>query len=395
MRFNDNKTGTKPLSQPDVGMRLRRVLASSAYIRPSAKRVLAIFMARNREFYRDSAGLIWNILMPVMMIVAFAFIFGADSQTLLKVGLVEGNAASHSSDNASQLDDFLAIEAIQFVPISQQEAGVAKVARHQIDLLVETAAAAGEPIRYWINPESANGTIAERLLLGSLLGAEANGTSPQTPESTAAAPLRQTASGEALSYADWAVPGVLAMNLMFSSLWGVGWVVVRYRKNGVLRRLKATPLTPLEFLTAQILSRLIVVLTSSLAVYSGALLLLDFPMRGSYLALALIYVAGALCMISLGLIVAARLRTEELADGLLNLVSWPMLLLSGVWFSMEGTSSAAQALSTLMPLTYLVEGARAVMIDGAGLLEIAPALALLLTMAAILISIASRLFRWE
>ena len=376
-------------------MRLRRALAPLAFIRPSSTRILAIFMARNREFYRDSAGLIWNILMPVMMIVAFAFIFGADSQTLLKVGLIDGNTASLSSERASQLDDFLSIEAIQFVPISQQEAGVAKVARHQLDLFVENTAAAGEPIRYWINPESANGTIAERLLLGSILGAEPSATSPQGPESAAAAPRRQTASGEALSYADWAVPGVLAMNLMFSSLWGVGWVVVRYRKNGVLRRLKATPLTPLEFLTAQILSRLIVVLASSLTVYTGALLLLDFPMRGSYLALALIYVAGALCMISLGLIVAARLRTEELADGLLNLVSWPMLLLSGVWFSMEGTSSAAQTLSTLMPLTYLVEGARAVMIDGAGLLDIAPALALLLTMAAILISIASRLFRWE
>jgi ABC-type multidrug transport system permease subunit len=100
-------------------------------------------------------------------------------------------------------------------------------------------------------------------------------------------------------------------------------------------------------------------------------------------------------MISLGLIVAARLRTEELADGLLNLLSWPMLLLSGVWFSMEGTSPAAQALSTLMPLRSLVEGARAIMIDGAGLLDVAPQLALLLATATLLIAIAAHFFRWE
>jgi ABC-2 type transport system permease protein len=59
------------------------------------------------------------------------------------------------------------------------------------------------------------------------------------------------------------------MNVMFSSLWGVGWVVVRYRKNGVLRRLKATPLRPLEFLSAQVLSRLLVVMSTSALVFSA------------------------------------------------------------------------------------------------------------------------------
>jgi len=93
-------------------------------------------------------------------------------------------------------------------------------------------------------------------------------------------------------------------------------------------------------------------------------------MRVSYTALALVYAAGALCLISLGLIVSSRLRTEELADGILNLISWPMLLLSGVWFSMEGTSAAARFLSRLSPLTHLVDAARRVMIDGAGVTEV-------------------------
>lgn len=391
------KSAMKPATKPVATVRLDRASERTAFNPPSWKRIQAIFVARNREFYRDSAGLIWNILMPVMMIVAFAFIFGSGSQTLLKVGLLGDDAAPISSAAGRGIDDFLSIETIQFVPITEQDPGVAKVARHQLDLLLDTRTSSTAPVRYWVNPESANGSIAERLLLGAFASApvatSASGL-PARPQATEM-PLRETASGEALSYADWAVPGVLAMNLMFSSLWGVGWVVVRYRKNGVLRRLKATPLTPLEFLIAQILSRLIVVLASSLVVYTGAMLLLDFPMRGSYLALILIYVAGALNMISLGLIIAARLRTEELADGLLNLMSWPMLLLSGVWFSMEGTSAAAQTLSHLMPLTYLVESARAVMIDGADLIAIAPQLALLLAMAAILITIAARLFRWE
>jgi ABC-type multidrug transport system permease subunit len=144
-----------------------------------------------------------------------------------------------------------------------------------------------------------------------------------------------------------------------------------------------------------VLSRLLVVLGASLVVYVGVALVLDFPMRGSYAALALIYATGALCLISLGLIVAARLRTEELADGILNLISWPMLLLSGVWFSMEGTSSAARFFSQISPLTHLVDAARRIMIDGAMVVDILPQVLLLGVLALVFLGIAAWLFRWE
>ncbi|WP_295608862.1 ABC transporter permease, partial [uncultured Lamprocystis sp.] len=270
-------------------------------------------------------------------------------------------------------------------PFTDPESAALKVERHQIDLLVDVR---GVPITYWVNLESPRGYLAERLLLG------AEGGNVETPDQ-GTGPVRRTVSGAAVSYADWVLPGVLAMNVMFSSLWGVGWVIVRYRKNGVLRRLKATPLSPFEFLTAQVLSRLLVVMSASLVVYTGATLLLDFPMRGSYVALALIYAGGALCLISLGLIVSARLRTEELADGILNLISWPMLLLSGVWFSMEGTSAAARFLSQLAPLTHVVDAARRVMIDGAMVVDVLPQIVLLVGLALAFLALAAWLFRWE
>jgi ABC-2 type transport system permease protein len=339
------------------------------------KRILAILVARNREFYRDRAGLSWNILMPIFMVLAFAFIFRDGPVDVLKVGVVTtgGSLSGVSSP-------FLGLSHITFIPMSQPDSAIPKVERHQLDLLLDLR---GTPA-YWVNLNSPRGYLAERLLLGE----SAKSSASQQPE-------RRTVSGEALRYVDWVLPGVLSMNIMFSSLWGVGWVIVRYRKNGVLRRLKATPITSWEFLTAQVVSRLVVVLAASAVVYLGAWLLLDFPMRGSYLALGLVYVAGTLCLISVGLIVAARLRTEEVADGLLNLISWPMLLLSGVWFSMDGASEAAQWFSRLSPLTHLVEAARHVMLDGAGVMEILPQLGVLVGVAVMLLSLAAWLFRWE
>jgi ABC-type multidrug transport system permease subunit len=338
------------------------------------RRILTILIARNREFYRDRAGLSWNILMPIMMVLAFAFIFSSEPRDLFKVGVVAGDA-----ELSALAFPFLETRYIQFIPVDEPQSAVGKVERHQLDLLLDLR---GTPA-YWVNLTSANGYLAERLLLGA------------SDESTGSIPERRAVSGEALRYVDWVLPGVLAMNIMFSSLWGVGWVIVRYRKNGVLRRLKATPLSPWEFLSAQVLSRVLVVLGASLVVYVGASVLLDFTMTGSYLALVLVYFAGALCLISLGLIVAARLRTEEVADGLLNLISWPMLLLSGVWFSMEGASGAAQILSRFLPLTHVVDGARAVMIDGAGVMQVLPQIGLLVGLALVFLTLAAWMFRWE
>ncbi|MBK1644174.1 ABC transporter permease [Thiocapsa imhoffii] len=339
------------------------------------RRILTIFIARNREFYRDRAGLSWNILMPIMMVLAFAFIFSGEPRDLFQVGVVV--------DPGAPPDDslFLQTRYIQWIHFDTVEEAIAKVERHQLDLLWDPRWP--QPV-YWVNADSAKGYVVERLLRS------ANGTTDDGLEAE-----RRVVSGTAVRYVDWVLPGILAMNIMFSSLWGVGWVIVRYRKNGVLRRLKATPLSPLEFLSAQVLSRLMVVLVASLVVYLGASLLLDFTMRGSYVALALVYVAGALCLISVGLIVAARLRTEEVADGLLNLVSWPMLLLSGVWFSMEGASGAAQAVSNLLPLTHLVAAARAVMLDGAGVVQVLPQILILSGAALVLLVVAAWLFRWE
>jgi ABC-type multidrug transport system permease subunit len=332
------------------------------------RRLLAVVGARNREFYRDKAGLGWNVLMPAVMVLGFAFIFSNPDTELFSVGVL-------GSDNAA---GFLDTRHLRFIEQADEQAAIDKVRHHRLDLLVDLR---GTP-RYWINEASPNGYIAERLLLYSFADAPV-------------APQRQPVSGQAERYVDWLLPGVLAMNVMFSSLWGVGWVIVRYRKNGVLRRLSATPLTAAEFLGAQILSRLLVVGSVTLLVFVATDLLLDFPMRGSYLALLLVFLSGAVALISLGLTIAARVRSEELADGLLSMLSWPMVVLSGVWFSLEGTNVWAQRLAEFLPLTHMVDAARRVMLEGAGVADVAFEIGLLGLTGLCLLILAARAFRWQ
>src|SRR5690606_6063996 len=179
-------------------------------------------------------------------------------------------------------------------------------------------------------------------------------------------------SGRPVRYVDWVLPGVIGMNMMFGALFGVGYVIVRYRQNGVLKRLQATPVRPLQFIAAQLASRLWIVLAINIVIFAGCVLLLDLLQLGSYWLLLLIGLLGAMTMIALGLLIASRTASEELAGGLLNVATWPMMFLSELWFSLDNAPAWLQRVSEFMPLTHLVKSARAVMVESATLAEVAP-----------------------
>jgi ABC-type multidrug transport system permease subunit len=113
------------------------------------------------------------------------------------------------------------------------------------------------------------------------------------------------------------------------------------------------------------------------------------------LLLLLIAATGALAMISFGFMMAARFSSEELANGAINLASWPMMLLSGVWFSLEGAPGWLQGASKALPLTQMLDAARAVMLDGAGFAGVVPNLAWLAAMTLLFLGIAAAGFRWR
>ena len=137
------------------------------------------------------------------------------------------------------------------------------------------------------------------------------------------------------------------------------------------------------------------IMAVTIFVYTGTHLLLGTRMDGNYLTLLLIAAIGAVSLVSLGLLVAARVTSEELAGGLLNLINWPMMLLSGVWFSLEGAGDLIQQAAQIFPLTHILDAARAVMLDGATLIDVLPSLAVLTAMSIVFLGLGARFFRWH
>ncbi len=363
------------------------------------RRLLAVWHARNLEFLRDRGALFFTLILPLSIIIGMAIIFSGPPRPLFKVGVLSAHRAavslavaaapppplaqpraSHDPGRGScppgrcAADPFLQERYVQFIRVASRSKGVQDVRHQRIDMLF----APGDPPRYWVNTDSPKGYIIQRLLLAA---------DPQAQ--------RVQVTGKTVRYIDWLFPGILAMNLMFSCLFGVGYIVMRYRQTGFLKRLHATPITALEFLGAQVLSRLSITVFITAALYIGVGTLIGFHDSGSVLLLLLLAVLGSLSMIALGLTISARFSSEELVNGLLNLLTWPMMLLSGVWFSLAGSPTWVRRVADALPLTQLLHAARAVMLYGAGFSQIAPNLIYLSVITVVFLAVGAWSFRWR
>lgn len=335
------------------------------------KRMWAMTIARSLEFVRDTSAMGWNLIVPVLLVAGMAMIFSGPGQPLFKAAVIAPPGAALDA----KLHPFLATPHVQFYAEPSVETALPKVQRHRIDMLLDLR---GTPGKYWVNEQSPKGTTLERVLAGT--------SGPKLE--------REIMNGAQIRYVDWVVPGVLGMNIMFSCLFGIGYVIVRYRKSGYLKRLNATPLRAIEFIGAQLLSRLALIMTITVAVFAGTNLFLHFRMEGSYFTLFLIALLGSISMIAMGLTVSARVTSEELAGGLLNILSSPMMVVSGVFFSMDGSPRILQLAAKIFPLTHMIDAARSVMLDGAGLVDVAPQLLILGAMSVVFLAIGASTFKW-
>lgn len=359
----------------------------------SLKRMWALFMARSLEFIRDRAGFGWNILFPFLLVAAFGIAFGPDARKQFKVGVFPVPKPSPALE-AIRIPDALKTDpAVQLVFFNDRDSALERLRHHKIDILIQsgdsdspgdTPPNNGETVRYWISDASPSGELMEKLVKAAVV-----------PASFFEDRLhKQAVPGIQVRYIDWLFPGILGMNIMFSAFFGVGYVIVRYRRNGVLKRLKATPVTAFEYLSAQLISRVAVSMAASLVVWAGCHVMFSFQMQGSYVDAAIVFLAGTVCLVSFGLILACRGTNEELTNGIINFICWPMMFLSEVWFSIEGAAGWIQKAAGFLPLTHFLSAARKVINDGASLSQVSHEVMILGAMSLLFLAIGSRLFSW-
>ena len=339
------------------------------------KQIAAVIHARNLEFFRDKAALSWNILFPLFLIAGIYFGFDNFSKYSYKIGVIGQELELKKEIIELPIAD---LNYIKFVAIENQTKGLKTLNRFALDMLID-------PVhkKYWFNDSSKEGYFLDKLIQKSLAG-----NLVYTRTNLMSANIR---------YVDWVWIGILIINIMYGCLYGVGFVIVRYRKNGHLKRLQVTPLTVSQFLIAQVLSRMGIVIVSSALISVGCYFLLNLHLSESinFITLGLVFLLGTMSFISLGLLLCSRVTSEEFSRGLIEFVSWPMLICSGAWFSLEGTHPWLQKFAYLLPSTHFIEASRQLALYGATFSDVTPNIAFLAGSTFLFFLIGIGLFKWQ
>jgi ABC-2 type transport system permease protein len=338
--------------------------------------VVELTLARLREYVREPEALFWAFVFPIVMSVAMAVAFPARGSRPVVVGVAAGSGFEMVSRTLRATPGVTVREiASEDEPRAIREGGVHLV-------VIPT-----DPPTYRYDPARDESRIA-RLVVDQAL--KAAGGRPE-PWIAREEPLAVPGS----RYIDWLIPGIVGMSIMSTGMWGIGFSIVQARIRKILKRLVASPMRKREYLTAQMLARLVFLAPEVAVPLAFGSLILGMPIRGSLGAVAVVCGVGAVAFATLGLLAASRPRTFEAISGILNSVMLPMWVLCGVFFSASNFPDALQPFIHALPLTALNDALRAVILEGSTVRGVGGELGLLTIWAIVPFVAALRLFRWR
>ncbi|HUB26189.1 MAG TPA: ABC transporter permease [Tepidisphaeraceae bacterium] len=347
-----------------------------------------------KMFLRNRQAIFFSLFMPTMILFIFGSM-GGDSSRKLQIGLV-----THSPDAATAilLDHLRAIPAFiiydgslsaeldemsrgnrtAVVDVPDHLMSAAKSRRPQLSVYAN----AGQPIE--------SGTVMS--ILNQFAEKAAMSVAGIDP---LFAIHQQSVTAHNFRYIEFLLPGIIAMAVMQMSVFSVAFVFAQYREKGVLKRLLATPMRPYQFVTANIITRLLMSVAQAAIFVVMGVKFFHVPMAGSYWLLAVCVVLGALMFLGLGFTVSGLSKDLETVPVLANITVFPMLFLGNVFFSASNLPNWMQPVADHLPLTYFANAMRSVITHGLGAAEIKHELIGMTIWAALLITLATATFRFS
>jgi ABC-2 type transport system permease protein len=339
--------------------------------------------ARLREFVREKGTIFWVFGFPLLMAIALGLAFRSSPPERPRVALVSSPALAPESVQARSMRALLDSPRLQAESMSREQAQ-RQLARAKVDLVVDWD---GERPVYRFDP------LQQRSALARSFAADVQerALGRQDRLSIAEAPVSERGT----RYIDFLLPGLIGMNLMGSSMWGVGYSLVVARKRRLLRRYAVTPMRHSHFLLSYFLSRSFFLLIELAVLVTFGWLAFGVTVRGSTALLVLVAFTGAAAFAGLGLLIGARVENTEAASGWMNFVQLPMWMLSGTFFSYERFPEWLQTPARLLPLTALNDALRGVFNDGSSLWDLRQPYLVLGAWCVVSFVASARLFRWQ
>jgi ABC-type multidrug transport system permease subunit len=332
--------------------------------------------ARVREFVREKGILFWVFAFPLLMAIGLGVAFRDKPAEPPRVAVVGGK-------KVPELQALLRSKEVRAERMSKAEAARA-LKRTKVDLIVEWSR--GRPVlRY---DSMATGAPLARAVTTNVLERAAG---RRDLMNVTAKPEKRPGA----RYVDFLIPGLIAMNLMGTSMWGVGYNLVLARKRRLLRRYAVTPMRRSHFLLSYFVSRSLFLVVELTVLIAFGWLTFGTRVQGSLLLVPVVALLGASAFAAISLIIGARVDNTESANGWMNFVQLPMWVLSGAFFSYERFPEVLHEPIRLLPLTALCDALRVVYAGEASLRSLGHEVVVLVDWSVLGYLIAARTFRWQ
>ena len=410
------------------------------------KSFLSMLNAGFKEFARDRMAMFWTLAFPIMFILIFGVLFSDQESGAYPVGVVledendqvalgfycmyemadreDGDDPPISSDDLQLCTPwFEQAQAMGFtgadIPSEAAESSQLPLYIHRGTLdeeleklgngdrqavivfpsgfgeQVSQGLAGGDAmanVQIHYDPSQTTSAQIITSIISSLLDAydrQLSGTQPLI-----SADLRTTTTDQ-FSYIDFFVPGVIAVSLMQLGLFGA-LTLVSLRERKILKRLGATPLPRRTLVLSQVVLRLGIAVLQTVVILVFGILVFGVQLGNQIPLMVAFILLGGLTFVAMGYMVAALARTEAAGNAIVQVLQFPMMFLSGVYFPTDFAPDWLQPVIRVMPLTYLGDALRQVMVEGSSKLFPLSLDALVLGgWLAVSLFVAFRFFRWE
>ena len=367
--------------------------------------ITALFL----EIIREPGVLFWGILFPILMSLGLGLAFTKKTDVIRKVAIININERSAGGSESSDVAGFLLNNCQKNVSgesgtwrwkytIKDAKLGnsvflfynmkwddaIRFLKRGTINVLL---LGIKDSVEYHFDPMNPDAQLTY-LKLSTILG---KGTVQPVHGNSEIKPL--TVAGT--RYIDFLVPGLIAMGVMMSSMWGISYGIIEKRSKKLLRRLVATPMKKSHFLIALITVRIVMNFIESSVLFLFALITFKMTIQGNISALIAMFLAGNIAFAGIAVFVSSHTSNTEVGNGLINFVVFPMMVLSGIFFSYQNFPDWSLPVIRNLPLTMLTDGIRSIFNEGAGYHEVAFPMLILLATGIFFFSVGLKIFKWH
>ncbi len=368
------------------------------------KILLRLILSQFKIFFREPGVVFWSFIFPLLIawILGIAFVNKSNGWHVVAVvdesndvinSLPEWLLEKTGVDSLTYGSDLRFVEwqfkkneseqaRFRFKYMNEDEANIA-LKRGKISLWLKLNH--GEGIRYHFDPNNTESNLTFLLLERAF---SLQGSSEQHSEI-------RTITMEGSRYIDFLIPGLMAMSIMNACLWGIGWSLIDLRIKKLMRRMVATPLKKSIFLLSHGLNRMILSASELLLLYSFAYFYFGIRIQGSLWALLLIFLSGYIAFAGIAVLISCRAQNTQSGNGLINLVSLPMFVLSGVFFSYQNFPDWITPYVEVLPLTILANGMREVITESVVLYDVILPSITLVGIGSACFALALKFFYWH